>query len=71
MKIDILKQMAYKHMLHLIEKRPLDINVETVSLCPLKCVFCCNRVYKREYLVMDNGLFEKIIKEYYRLGGVQ
>lgn len=69
MKIDILKQIAYKHMLCLIKKRPLDINVETVSLCPLKCVFCCNRVYKREYLVMDNGLFEKIIKEYYRMGG--
>lgn len=64
-----LGEMAYIHMKRMIKKRPLDINIETVSFCPMKCVFCCNRFYKKEYTVMDNTLFEKIVEEYYRMGG--
>ena len=55
--------------MHIIERRPLDINIETTNKCPLKCVFCCNRVYQREPIVMDNTLFEGIIKQYYDIGG--
>lgn len=59
-----------KKMFKMSKQRPLDINIETVSFCPLSCVFCCNRLYKREKIVMDNELFEKIISEYtMRWGG--
>lgn len=64
-----LGEMAYIHMKRMIKKRPLDINIETVNFCPMKCVFCCNRLYRKEYTVMDNTLFEKIVKEYYHMGG--
>lgn len=60
----ILDEIAYLHMHNIIKNRPLDIKFETVTTCPLKCVFCCNRLYRREYTVMDNELFEKIIKQY-------
>lgn len=60
---------AYLYMKNYIRIRPLDINVETVSFCPMKCVFCCNRLYKRDYIVMNIGLFEKIVREYVAIGG--
>lgn len=66
---EILDKMAYYHMLHIMKKRPLDINIETVTMCPLKCVFCCNRLYHKEYTVMDNELFENILKQYCSMGG--
>lgn len=62
-------RMAYLYMLYLIKRRPLDINIETITMCPVKCVFCCNRLYKRDYTIMDNKLFEKIIEQYCRMGG--
>lgn len=62
-------RMAYLYMLYLIKRRPLDINIETITVCPVKCVFCCNRLYKRDYVVMDNHLFKKIIEQYCRMGG--
>lgn len=67
--LKMLEEMAYIHMMQLIKKRPLDINIETVNFCPFKCVFCCNRLYKKEYEVMSNALFEKIVGEYYGMGG--
>lgn len=69
----VLDEIAYRRMIHMIQRRPLDINVETVSRCPMRCVFCCNRIYERNYTVMDNELFEKIVKEYcelFRGGGI-
>lgn len=68
--LKILDEMAYLRILQIIKKRPLDINIETINMCPLKCVFCCNRVYNREPVVMDNMLFEDIIKQYCDMGGV-
>lgn len=65
----ILDEIAYLHILRIIKKRPLDINIETINMCPLKCVFCCNRIYNREHVVMDNKLFEDIIKQYCDMGG--
>lgn len=67
--IGILDDMAYFHMMQIIKRRPLDINIETINFCPLKCVFCCNRIYQRERIVMDNELFENIIKQYCDMGG--
>ena len=38
-------------------------------MCPLKCGFCGNRLYKREYIIMDNSLFENLVKQYCDIGG--
>ncbi len=65
----ILNELAYIRMHRIMKKRPLDINVETINKCPLKCVFCCNRIYKRENTVMDNKLFEDIVRQYCEMGG--
>ena len=62
-------RIAYRHMCEIIKKRPLDINIETISFCPMKCRFCCNRLYERASYVMDNELFEKIIVQYCEMGG--
>ena len=53
----------------MIQRRPLDINVETYSFCPMKCKFCCNRLFKRDKILMSNELFEKIVKEYCEIWG--
>lgn len=60
----MLKKIAYYRLLLMTKFRPLDINIETISYCPLKCRFCCNRLYNRKRTVMDNRMFEKIIKQY-------
>lgn len=60
-------ELAYERMLGMSESRPLDLNVETISFCPMKCLFCCNRLYKRDMVVMANSLFEKIVSEYIEL----
>lgn len=65
----VLDKLAYLYMSQMVKKRPVDINVETITLCPLKCKFCCNRLYEREYTVMNNELFEKIVREYSEWGG--
>jgi MoaA/NifB/PqqE/SkfB family radical SAM enzyme len=68
-RVELLDYLAYIHMLSIIRKRPLDINIETINKCPLKCVFCCNRLYQRDYTVMDNKLFEDIVYQYVKMGG--
>lgn len=65
----VLDMAAYYHILQIIRKRPLDINIETTNICPMKCAFCCNRVYQRPLTVMDLALFEDIVRQYYQLGG--
>ena len=65
----IQNKIAYLYMKYIITKRPLDINIETITMCPLKCIFCCNRIYKRDYTIMNNKHFEKLIQEYIEIGG--
>ncbi len=66
----LLGYISYKRLLFITRYRPLDINIETISWCPLKCQFCCNRLYDRERTVMNNKMFEKIIRQYCKvLGG--
>ncbi|AQR97003.1 SPASM domain-containing protein [Clostridium saccharoperbutylacetonicum] len=60
---------AYDNMNRIINERPVDINIETINKCPLKCSFCCNRKIYREKQVMSDKLFEKICKDYYEIGG--
>lgn len=68
----ILDWVAYIYMQNYIKQRPLDINIETVSFCPMKCIFCCNRLHDRKYTVMNEQLFERIVQEYVKIlgGGV-
>ena len=61
--------LAYKRLMLMTGHRPLDINIETISYCPLKCRFCCNRIYDREKTVMGNKMFEKIVRQYCEIWG--
>jgi len=65
----LLSKLALNHMNSIVNKRPIDINIETTNFCPLKCIFCPNRKIKRSKQTMSMELFEKICKDYYSLGG--
>lgn len=65
----ILDWAGHIYMQNYIKRRPLDINIETVSFCPMKCIFCCNRLYDRKHTVMSDRLFEKIVREYVEILG--
>ncbi|MCR4745693.1 MAG: hypothetical protein K5894_10760, partial [Lachnospiraceae bacterium] len=54
----------YQRLLGLIEQRPFHMNVETSNYCPMKCIFCPNRLLTREPSVMPVDIFEKIICQY-------
>ena len=69
--VGILEEIAYLHIHNIIKLRPLDINIETINVCPLQCIFCCNRIYKRKYTIMENTLFENIVRQYFQLEGGQ
>ena len=58
------RKSAFDHMLKYLSERPLDINVETSTICPMSCKFCCNRLYKREINVMSIDTFRSVVKEY-------
>lgn len=60
---------AYHHMMNYSAKRPLDINIETTTICPMKCKFCCNRIFPRDKVVMPVNMFQSIVKEYISMGG--
>jgi MoaA/NifB/PqqE/SkfB family radical SAM enzyme len=49
--------------------RPLNINIETTTICNSRCCFCGYSKIKRETELMSNYLFEKIIDEYAELCG--
>lgn len=40
-----------------------QIQIETSSLCPAKCVFCPHKTLKREVGLMDDKVFDKIIAD--------
>lgn len=63
------RQASLNHMLNYGKARPLDINIETTTFCPLKCKFCCNRLYTRTKTIMDMDVFEKIINDYTMIVG--
>ena len=60
---------AFEHMKSIVNERPLDINIETTNFCPIQCVFCPNRKIKRAKKFMEMGLFLKICREFYDMGG--
>lgn len=59
-----LNKQAYMHMIDYSKERPLDINIETTTICPMSCKFCCNRIYNRKKEVMSVQTFNSIISEY-------
>jgi len=63
------KELSYNHMINIVKNRPLDINIEVVNKCPMKCCFCCNRKIERNKQIMDMNLFKKICDDYYDIGG--
>lgn len=63
------RKSAFNHMVNYSSKRPLDINVETSTICPMSCKFCCNRIYKREINVMPIETFHTVVKEYVEMMG--
>ena len=60
---------ALRRMNAIVEKRPLDINIECTNFCPMQCVFCPNHKAGRAKTVMDMDLFSKICRDFYALGG--
>lgn len=58
------REKAFAHMMEYSEKRPLDINIETTTICPMKCKFCCNRIYDRQRDVMPVEMFNSIVEKY-------
>ncbi|GHT01406.1 hypothetical protein AGMMS50276_29340 [Synergistales bacterium] len=60
---------SLSNMWSLVLDRPLDINIDTVNQCVLRCVFCPNSKHRRERIVMDMELFNNICADYYELGG--
>jgi radical SAM protein with 4Fe4S-binding SPASM domain len=63
------KPMAFRHMMSIVNERPIDLNIETTNYCPSKCVFCPNSKSRRTKRLMDMDLFEKICADYYNIGG--
>ncbi len=68
-KCNPINQYANKRINEIIRKRPLDIVVETTSICPLKCAFCFNGKYARPREIMEESLFEEIVDQYVQMGG--
>lgn len=48
---------------------PLLLRIETINVCNAACAFCSYADMKREKVVMDMALFEKIVKDYAEMGG--
>ena len=63
------KKKAFNHILQYSSQRPLDINIETSTICPMSCKFCCNRLYDRGRNIMPNEMFQSIIKQYVEIVG--
>ena len=58
-----------RHMEGIFAQRPLDIALETITVCNARCVFCAYRKTKRETEVMSMELYKKILDEYAQMGG--
>jgi radical SAM protein with 4Fe4S-binding SPASM domain len=67
--LNLQRSQAIAHMEKIIAKRPLGLNLETVTRCNSRCVFCAYSKVKREKTVMEMGVFEKICREYSEMGG--
>ena len=60
---------ALEHMLGIIRKRPLSLNLETTTVCNSRCCFCAYPKVRRKTEHMSMDLFKKILDDYRELGG--
>ena len=60
---------ALKYMSQIVKRRPLDISIETISVCNSRCKFCAYPKSDRKTEIMSIDLFDKICREYAALGG--
>jgi radical SAM protein with 4Fe4S-binding SPASM domain len=60
---------AATRMLSIAEIRPLQVNIETTTLCNARCTFCAYPKVKRPKAVMTMEMFEKICTDFEGLGG--
>lgn len=56
-------------MMPIVKARPIEINIETTSICPSRCIFCPNSKAPRDKAIMDMELFRAICDDYYGMGG--
>lgn len=63
------RPIVLRHMMSIANARPVEINIETTTICPSRCVFCPNSKAPRSKAVMDMGLFTGICEDYYGIGG--
>lgn len=63
------QNMVLNRMLEITNKRPLNINIETTTICNSRCCFCGYPKANRKTEMMPEQLFDKIIDEYGSLGG--
>jgi MoaA/NifB/PqqE/SkfB family radical SAM enzyme len=63
------EEQAATHMDMVAEARPIQVNIETTTLCNARCTFCAYPKVSRPKGVMTMDLFEKICCDFEALGG--
>jgi radical SAM protein with 4Fe4S-binding SPASM domain len=60
---------AAAHMEKIVKARPIQVNIETTTLCNARCTFCAYPKVTRSKSVMTMDMFEKICRDFESLGG--
>ena len=60
---------ATARMEEIVEARPIQVNIETTTLCNARCTFCAYPKVSRPKSVMTMDVFEKICRDFESLGG--
>lgn len=63
------EEQAAAHMEKIAEVRPIQVNIETTTLCNARCTFCAYPKVSRPKNVMTMDMFEKICRDFESLGG--
>lgn len=57
-----------KYLISRMKKIPLEIAIETTSICNIDCAMCPHKTIKREQKPMEEKLFRKIVDEIEKIG---
>jgi 2-iminoacetate synthase ThiH len=57
------------HMEEIVEARPIQVNIETTTLCNARCTFCAYPKVSRPKAVMTMEMFGKFCRDFEALGG--
>ncbi len=63
------EEQAATHMEEIAQSRPIQVNIETTTLCNARCTFCAYPKVSRPKAVMTMAMFEKICRDFEALGG--